>query len=296
VTGPRAILSLKYTAAGRQGNQLAGGFARYIQYRDRGEERSHADDSESFTRYAAYRDHATPEGRLFDGDGTIGDEERRALVRHIRETTVPEHGREAGGRAFYRMIISPEDARGVDLRELTRRTMAQLKQDCGRLPPWIAAEHRNTHHPHVHVILAARHKEVSGRARTLIINKPRLERMKRAMTMELARQRTRDHARDRPLTRTFAVLDSPGPRTRPPEEAMKRMVRGETRLSRSLTKPARERGLTAVLTILASTFNSLRRVEEREMAKRNRERQQDDYRAQWEEEENRRRRSRGRSR
>ena len=69
------------------------------------------------------------------------------------------------------MIISPENARGVDLREVTRRTMAQLKHDCGRLPPWIAAEHRNTDHPHVHVILAARHKEVSGRTRTLIINK-----------------------------------------------------------------------------------------------------------------------------
>lgn len=296
MTGPRAILSLKYTSAGRQGNQLAGGFARYIQYRDRGEERSHADDSESFTRYAAYRDQASPEGRLFDGDGTIGDDERRALVRHIRETTLPEPGREAGGRAFYRMIISPEDAHGVDLRELTRRTMAQLQQDCGRLPPWIAAEHRNTDHPHVHVILAARHMKVSGRARTLIINKPRLERMKGAMAMELARQRTRDQARDRPLSRTFAVLDVPAPRSRPPEEAMKRMVRGETRLSRSFATPVRERGLTALLTILASTFDSLRRVEEREMAKRNRERRQDDYQAQWQEEENRRRRSRGRTR
>ena len=55
---------------------------------------------------------------------------------------------------------------GVDLRELTRRTIVQLKQDCGRLPPWIAAEHRNTDHPNVHVILAAQPKEVSGRART----------------------------------------------------------------------------------------------------------------------------------
>ena len=91
-----------------KGTQLVGGFARLIQYRDRGEERSHADDGESFTR--AYRDQATPEGRLFDGDATIGDDERRALVRHIRETTIPEPGREANGRAFYRMIISPEDA------------------------------------------------------------------------------------------------------------------------------------------------------------------------------------------
>lgn len=296
MSSSRAILSLKYTGAGRQGNQLVGGFARYIQYRDRGEERSHADDSESFTRYAAYRDQASPEGRLFDGEGTIGDEERRELVRHIRETTIPAPGREAAGRAFYRMIISPEDARGVDLRELTRRTLAQLQNDCGRLPPWIAAEHRNTDHPHVHVILAARHKEVSGRARTLIINRPRLDRMKGAMTMELTRQRTRDNERGRSHGRTFATLDRPIPRSRLPEEGMKRMVRGETRLSRSFTRPVQGQGLLAVLTILASTFDSLRRVEEREMAKRSWERQQDDFRAEWEAEEEQRRRSRGRSR
>jgi hypothetical protein len=196
------------------------------------------------------------------------------------------------------MIISPEDARGLDLRELTRRTMAQLQNDCGRLPPWIAAEHRNTDHPHVHVILAARQKEVSGRARALIINRPRLERMKGAMTMELTRQRTRDHERERSYGRTFAMLDNPAPRSRSrsPEEAIKRMVRGETRLSRSLTRPVLERGLTAVLTILASTFDSLRRVEEREMAKRRRDRHQEDFRTEWEEQENQRQRIRGSTR
>ena len=68
--------------------------------------------------------------------------------------------------------------------------MSQLEQDTGhRLPPWIAAEHRNTAHPHVHVILAARREEERGRFRELRISPRRLARMKESLTHELERQR-----------------------------------------------------------------------------------------------------------
>jgi hypothetical protein len=85
------------------------------------------------------------------------------------------------------MVISPEDARGVDLRALTRATMRQVERDCGPMR-WIAAEHRNTQHPHAHVVVAARRENEPGHYKTVVINRPRLERMKQAMTNELSRQ------------------------------------------------------------------------------------------------------------
>jgi hypothetical protein len=88
------------------------------------------------------------------------------------------------------MVLSPEDARGLDLRAITRETLAQLERDTGaKLPPWIAAEHRNTVHPHTHVVLPARRGAEPGRFRTVLITRRRLERMKAAMRFEIARQR-----------------------------------------------------------------------------------------------------------
>ena len=89
-----------------------------------------------------------------------------------------------GDRAFYQMVISPADGRGVDLPQLTRATMERVRNDCGPVR-WIAAEHRNTKHPHVHVVMAARRQREGGGYKTLIINRQRLERMKGAMTLDL---------------------------------------------------------------------------------------------------------------
>ena len=93
-------------------------------------------------------------------------------------------------RAAYRLIISPEDARGLDLKRLTRATLRRLEADAGgKLPPWIAGEHRNTEHPHVHVVLAARRETAPGKFRTLLITQERLAAMKEALHQELALQR-----------------------------------------------------------------------------------------------------------
>ena len=93
-------------------------------------------------------------------------------------------------RACYRMVLSPEDARGLDLRAVTRATLTQLEVDCGgELPGWIAAEHRNTAHPHTHVVLAARVELAPGQYRPIVITRRRLARMKVAMLGEISRQR-----------------------------------------------------------------------------------------------------------
>jgi hypothetical protein len=102
----------------------------------------------------------------------------------------PDRTSTTSQRTAYCMIISPADSAGIDLKRLTRVAMSQLEQDSGaKLPPWIAGEHRNTAHPHVHVVLAAKRETRPGEYRTLVITRERLQRMKVALHEELARQR-----------------------------------------------------------------------------------------------------------
>ena len=71
---------------------------------------------------------------------------------------------EADGRAFaercvddrhhFRFIVSPEDATNMaDLKAFTRDLMTNAEQDLGTGLDWVAVEHHNTEHPHVHILL-----------------------------------------------------------------------------------------------------------------------------------------------
>ena len=103
------------------------------------------------------------------------------------------------------MVLSPERADGLDLKALTRAAMDQLGRDAGGTPPWIAAIHRNTKHPHVHIVMAARRELTPGRFRTVVVNRERLARMKLAVGRELVLER--GGARPKVALRDFA----PGP-------------------------------------------------------------------------------------
>jgi hypothetical protein len=203
VSRTQAILSVKYTPVGIRGgiNRSVGGLGRYIQYRDNRRPDEQVHDVDGMTRYVSYRDRAAPEGRLFDADGTIGDKERRELTQYVTRSVADETRRYREGdwragrqRAVYRFVLSPADARGLDLREVTRETMKQLGRDAGPGDlRWIAAEHRNTQHPHVHIILAARRERQPGQFRTLQITKPRLERMKATLDHQMSLQHKRSN-------------------------------------------------------------------------------------------------------
>jgi len=108
------------------------------------------------------------------------------------------------------MVLSPEHAKGLDLKALTRAAMDQLGRDSGGTPPWIAAIHRNTGHPHVHVVMADRRELVPGHFRTVVINPARLSRMKLAINDELSLQRGGAQART-PLRDLVTDSDEAGP-------------------------------------------------------------------------------------
>lgn len=70
-------------------------------------------------------------------------------------------------RHHFRFIVSPEDAaRLEDLRATTRQLMARAERELGTRLDWIAVDHWNTDHPHVHVLV----RGVADDGRDLVIN------------------------------------------------------------------------------------------------------------------------------
>ena len=196
MTAERSILSLRYIPVAARGGvrQAVGALLRYIHYRDQEVDTADRQDIGRMLRYVAHRDRSSSKGRLFNAEKVIGDAERRSLTAYVVRSTAAlprptEPSVKRPHRAVHQMVLSPEDARGLDLRLVARAMMARLEEDAGPLPPWIAAEHHNTAHPHVHIVLAARREVAPGRFRAVLISRPRLARMKEAMYLEIARQR-----------------------------------------------------------------------------------------------------------
>lgn len=111
------------------------------------------------TRYvkeAGRNGRATAHLRYIQRDGTSRDGERGQLYSATEDradgATFLERGKE--DRHQFRFIVSPED--GADLTDLTAHTrdlMQQIEADLGTKLDWVAVNHHNTGHPHVHVIV-----------------------------------------------------------------------------------------------------------------------------------------------
>jgi len=54
---------------------------------------------------------------------------------------------------MFKIIVSPEFGDRVELSRLTRGLIEQMEDDLGTDLEWVAVEHRNTEHPHVHVVV-----------------------------------------------------------------------------------------------------------------------------------------------
>jgi type IV secretory pathway VirD2 relaxase len=90
------------------------------------------------------RDSATPDGvprGLYSTDRDVAD--GAAFV---------ERG--SDDRHQFRFIVSPEDGdQYADLKPFVRRLMIQMEEDLGTKLDWVAADHRDTGHPHSHIML-----------------------------------------------------------------------------------------------------------------------------------------------
>jgi len=89
------------------------------------------------------------ERTLFDAHGTVADvaAARAILTAAIGPKVV-----------FHRLVLSPGRRAGlvrlIDLHTCTRLVLMDLGHDLGQRLVWVAAVHRNTDEPHVHVLLA----------------------------------------------------------------------------------------------------------------------------------------------
>ena len=94
--------------------------------------------------------------RYIQRDGTSRDGERGQLygATHDRADGDAFLERAKEDRHQFRFIVSPEDATELeDLNSFTRDLMRQIEADLGTQLDWVAVNHFNTGHPHVHIIV-----------------------------------------------------------------------------------------------------------------------------------------------
>jgi len=154
---------------------------------------------------------------------------------------------DADGRAFaercdddrhhFRFIVSPDDAPDMsDLRSFTRDLVSQMETDLGTRLDWVAVDHWNTAHPHVHLIV----RGVRDDGQDLVISRDYIkegmrDRARDLITQELGPRTDHDIHRtlesqieaerwtqlDRQLVRDagkFGIVDLAPPAGRQPDE------------------------------------------------------------------------------
>ena len=127
-------------------------------------------------------------------------------------------------RHHFRFIVSPDDALDMeDLRAFTRDLTRQMEKDLGTGLDWVAVDHWNTEHPHVHLIVRGRR----GDDQDLVISR------------DYIKEGMRDRARD-------LITQELGPRTELDiRRSLERQIEAErwTELDRQLVREIRESGI-----------------------------------------------------
>ncbi|OZA91361.1 MAG: type VI secretion protein, partial [Azorhizobium sp. 39-67-5] len=127
-------------------------------------------------------------------------------------------------RHHFRFIVSPDDALEMeDLRAFTRDLARQMEKDLGTGLDWVAVDHWNTEHPHVHLIVRGRRDD----GQDLVISR------------DYIKEGMRDRARD-------LITQELGPRTELDiRRSLERQIEAErwTELDRQLVRESRESGI-----------------------------------------------------
>ncbi|MFG1230426.1 relaxase/mobilization nuclease domain-containing protein [Xanthobacter wiegelii] len=133
-------------------------------------------------------------------------------------------GRCEEDRHHFRFIVSPDDALEMaDLRAFTRDLVGQMQKDLGTRLDWVAVDHWNTEHPHIHLIV----RGVRDDGQDLVIAR------------DYIKEGMRDRARD-------LITQELGPRTDLHiRRTLERQIDAErwTQLDRQLVRDARDTGV-----------------------------------------------------
>src|SRR5712692_4256928 len=93
-------------------------------------------------------------GAYLDRDGAQGEGRGHgfdAQGESVTVSTALSAWQRAGDPHEFRMILSAQNGHRLDLRTFTRDLMREIERDLGRRLEWIAIDHYNTGHPHVHL-------------------------------------------------------------------------------------------------------------------------------------------------
>ena len=119
----------------------------YLNNRTRGQWKAHG-------RYLA-RESATFESGA-NGAGFSRDGEGIDLTETLQRWQAE------GDERLWKLIVSPEFGDRVDLSRVTRDLVHHMEDDLGTELEWVAVEHHNTEHPHVHIALRGRRADGEG--------------------------------------------------------------------------------------------------------------------------------------
>jgi type IV secretory pathway VirD2 relaxase len=123
--------------AGRSRCQRCAVRVTYLNNRSRGQWRAHG-------RYLA-RESATESKAE-----AVGFNGERAAIELVREL---DSWQTSGDQRVWKVILSPEFGDRIDLPRLARDLVGQMAKDLGTELEWIAVQHHNTEHPHVHMVI-----------------------------------------------------------------------------------------------------------------------------------------------
>jgi len=172
-----------------------------------------------------------PEDRHFFGperDGGSWREARAEIMDHATEQV-----------AFHRLILSPgPDQPVADMREWTRMVLDDLADTRGQTLHWVAVVHRNTDHPHAHVLLAGG-GEHAGELRPVLLYRAQYA------VVRAAGDRSADHLRGLEREQATAVHHRIGHERRQAERTSARAGREGAGRAGAPGQGTRESGITA---------------------------------------------------
>ena len=88
-------------------------------------------------------------------DSQVPDPDRLGLAQEHQLGSLAESWQKAGDKRVFKIILSPEDA-SVDFQRTAAEMVARIEQHTGAPVEWGGVVHRNTDHPHAHIIVRGR--------------------------------------------------------------------------------------------------------------------------------------------
>jgi hypothetical protein len=112
--------------------------------------------------------------------------------------SITDQWQRAGDTRLFKIIISPEDAAGVDFKATSEDMIRAFEQRTGERLEWVGIVHRNTGHPHAHIVVRGRSR--SGNPLFIqprVIREVLRDEVQRSLTRQLGPRSVADVVRQR---------------------------------------------------------------------------------------------------